>query len=110
NCQVSCTCGLARATEAAASSATARTGSGSQRNGCMDGPGQGWRKVPDDTANENGSHSPCVPAGIIRITHGTPDRRMKAPFQLRREGPVAHLRLDRPELHNAFDAALVAGL
>ena len=26
------------------------------------------------------------------------------------EGPVARVRLDRPELHNAFDAALVAGL
>ena len=35
---------------------------------------------------------------------------MKAPFQLHREGPVARLRLDRPELHNAFDAALIAGL
>ena len=35
---------------------------------------------------------------------------MKAPFQLHREGPVARLRLDRPELHNAFDAGLVAGL
>jgi methylglutaconyl-CoA hydratase len=35
---------------------------------------------------------------------------MKAPLLLQREGPVARLRLDRPELHNAFDAALVAAL
>lgn len=35
---------------------------------------------------------------------------MKAPFLLLREGPVARLRLDRPEVHNAFDAALVAAL
>src|SRR5690606_30522726 len=27
-----------------------------------------------------------------------------------REGPVARVRLNRPELHNAFDAGLVAGL
>lgn len=27
-----------------------------------------------------------------------------------RDGPVARLRLDRPELHNAFDAALIAAL
>ena len=35
---------------------------------------------------------------------------MKAPLLLRRDGPVARLRLDRPELHNAFDDAMVAGL
>ncbi len=35
---------------------------------------------------------------------------MKAPLLLDRDGPVARLRLDRPELHNAFDAALVAAL
>lgn len=35
---------------------------------------------------------------------------MKAPFLLLREGPVARLRLDRPERHNAFDAALIAAL
>ena len=29
---------------------------------------------------------------------------------LERAGPVARLRLNRPELHNAFDAALIAGL
>ena len=29
---------------------------------------------------------------------------------LERTGPVARLRLDRPDLHNAFDAALIAGL
>lgn len=29
---------------------------------------------------------------------------------VQREGPVARVRLNRPELHNAFDAALVAGL
>ena len=27
-----------------------------------------------------------------------------------REGPVARLRLQRPELHNAFDAALISAL
>jgi methylglutaconyl-CoA hydratase len=36
---------------------------------------------------------------------------MSAPhFTLRRAGPVATLRLERPEVHNAFDDALVAGL
>lgn len=35
---------------------------------------------------------------------------MKAPLLLDRDGPVARLRLDRPELHNAFDDALIAGL
>jgi methylglutaconyl-CoA hydratase len=35
---------------------------------------------------------------------------MKAPLLLDRDGPVARLRLDRPDLHNAFDAALVAAL
>ncbi|HET8819402.1 MAG TPA: enoyl-CoA hydratase-related protein [Xanthomonadaceae bacterium] len=32
------------------------------------------------------------------------------PFLVQRDGPVARLRLNRPELHNAFDAGLVAGL
>ena len=31
-------------------------------------------------------------------------------FVVQREGPVARVRLNRPEVHNAFDAALVAGL
>ena len=35
---------------------------------------------------------------------------MRDSLQLLREGPVARLRLDRPELHNAFDAGLIAGL
>ena len=29
---------------------------------------------------------------------------------VQRDGPVARVRLNRPELHNAFDAGLVAGL
>lgn len=33
-----------------------------------------------------------------------------APLQLLRDGPIARLRLQRPALHNAFDAALIAGL
>ncbi|TWI03632.1 methylglutaconyl-CoA hydratase [Luteimonas cucumeris] len=33
-----------------------------------------------------------------------------AHFQVERTGQVARLRLDRPELHNAFDADLIAGL
>ena len=35
---------------------------------------------------------------------------MSQPFSLRKEGAVARLRLERPALHNAFDAELVAGL
>ena len=35
---------------------------------------------------------------------------MSQPFSLRKEGAVARLRLERPALHNAFDADLVAGL
>ncbi len=35
---------------------------------------------------------------------------MKQPLSLRKEGAVARLRLERPEVHNAFDAALVAAL
>ena len=35
---------------------------------------------------------------------------MRDCLQLLREGPVARLRLDRPQLHNAFDAALIADL
>jgi methylglutaconyl-CoA hydratase len=31
-------------------------------------------------------------------------------FQVSRAGPVARVRLDRPQLHNAFDAGLIAGL
>jgi methylglutaconyl-CoA hydratase len=35
---------------------------------------------------------------------------MRDSLQLLREGPVARLRLDRAQLHNAFDAGLIAGL
>ena len=35
---------------------------------------------------------------------------MTEPLLLHREGALARLRLNRPELHNAFDAGLVAGL
>lgn len=35
---------------------------------------------------------------------------MSQALQLLREGPVARLRMTRPTLHNAFDAALIAGL
>jgi methylglutaconyl-CoA hydratase len=35
---------------------------------------------------------------------------MRDSLQLLREGPVARLRLDRPQLHNAFDAALIGAL
>ncbi len=35
---------------------------------------------------------------------------MKAPLLLDRDGPVARLRLDRPEVHNALDDALITGL
>ena len=31
-------------------------------------------------------------------------------FQVSRAGPLARVRLDRPQLHNAFDAELIAGL
>ncbi len=35
---------------------------------------------------------------------------MSDSLQLHRDGAVARLRLDRPEVHNAFDPALIAGL
>ncbi|MGH8082382.1 MAG: enoyl-CoA hydratase-related protein, partial [Lysobacter sp.] len=35
---------------------------------------------------------------------------MSHPLLSLREGPVARLRLNRPELHNAFDAILIAAL
>ena len=35
---------------------------------------------------------------------------MTAPLSVTREGAVAVVRLERPQLHNAFDAALIAGL
>ena len=35
---------------------------------------------------------------------------MSEPLQLHRDGPVARLRMTRAEVHNAFDAALIAGL
>lgn len=35
---------------------------------------------------------------------------MDGKLQLLREGPVARLRMQRPEVHNAFDAELIAGL
>ena len=35
---------------------------------------------------------------------------MRDSLQLLREGPVARVRMHRPELHNAFDADLIAGL
>lgn len=35
---------------------------------------------------------------------------MDAKWQVLREGPVARLRMQRPEVHNAFDAELIAGL
>ena len=35
---------------------------------------------------------------------------MSEPLLLHREGPLARLRLNRPELHNAFDAPLIAEL
>ena len=35
---------------------------------------------------------------------------MDAKLRLLREGPVAHLRMQRPEIHNAFDAGLIAEL
>ena len=35
---------------------------------------------------------------------------MSQPLSLQREGPVARLRLERPEVHNAFDDGMVAAL
>ena len=35
---------------------------------------------------------------------------MSDPLLLQRDGAVARLRLNRPELHNAFDAGLIAAL
>src|SRR3970040_2983114 len=35
---------------------------------------------------------------------------MSNPFMNLREGPVARLGLNRPELHNAFDAVMIAAL
>src|SRR5688572_25620280 len=39
-----------------------------------------------------------------------PCHAMTEPLSTRRAGPVVHLVLDRPALHNAFDAALIARL
>jgi methylglutaconyl-CoA hydratase len=38
------------------------------------------------------------------------DPRVKQPLSLRKDGAIARLRMERPELHNAFDAALVAAM
>ena len=35
---------------------------------------------------------------------------MSGPLQLHRDGPGARLRMTRPQLHNAFDAVLIAAL
>src|SRR5690606_29455732 len=39
-----------------------------------------------------------------------PDPGMNDALQLHRDGPVARLRMTRAQVHNAFDAGLVAGL
>ena len=44
---------------------------------------------------------PPLPFTAASMTH---------PLLHLREGPVARLRLNRPELHNAFDATLIAAL
>ena len=48
------------------------------------------------------------PAIIEGRDEGT--RRVTEPLLLHRDGPVARLRMNRPDLHNAFDAGLVAAM
>ena len=47
---------------------------------------------------------------MIRLLFRMNGRPMPDSLQVLREGPVARVRMDRPELHNAFDAGLIAGL
>jgi len=48
-------------------------------------------------------------AAIIRGWH-FPEAQMAQPLLIQRAGPVLRLRLNRPQLHNAFDPALIAAL
>jgi len=48
-------------------------------------------------------------AAIIRGWH-LPEAQMAQPLLIERAGPVLRLRLNRPQLHNAFDPALIAAL
>src|SRR5690606_21495092 len=50
-----------------------------------------------------------APASIIGAAK-EPDATMSHPLLNLREGPVARLRMNRPEVHNAFDAELIAAL
>jgi len=49
-------------------------------------------------------------ACAIMVGSTEPDAAMSHPLLNLREGPVARLRLNRPQLHNAFDAELIAAL
>src|SRR5690606_6227401 len=68
--------------------------------------------------NANGSHLPSAPrprAGRMGppLSWRLPEQQepgVSEPMRLMRDGAVARLRLERPELHNAFDDALVAAL
>src|SRR5690606_23859844 len=50
------------------------------------------------------------PVAMMAATFASAHHAMPEPLSLRRAGPVLHLVLDRPGLHNAFDADLIARL
>jgi methylglutaconyl-CoA hydratase len=57
-----------------------------------------------------GTAIPASPLSWAFIPHARPDQRMSDALHLHRDGPVARLRMTRAQVHNAFDAGLVAGL
>src|SRR3546814_17394634 len=78
------------------------------------GRSQEWESA-HSTGNENQSHSPVAPGPRRRgpLIMSTPlpgSARVTDALLTERKGAVARLRLHRPELHNAFDAALIAAL
>src|SRR5687768_6810572 len=64
----------------------------------------GGRAHRDDAVRSRG---PALLAIIQASRHGLP---MSHPLLSLRDGPVCRLRMNRPELHNAFDAVLIAAL
>ena len=67
----------------------------------------GWEWFSFYTSTRAAGGAPA--AAIIRKLPNNPDP-MSDSLTLHRDGAVARLRLDRPQLHNAFDAALIAAL
>src|SRR3546814_18043211 len=79
---------------------------------CSSDLSQEWESA-HSTGNENQSHSPVAPGPRRRgpLIMSTPlpgSARVTDALLTERKGAVARLRLHRPELLNAFDAALIA--